>query len=267
MADTKIPAQTELIERWVNVERVLAAMPEHERQHHWDMSTWGKKTTCGTVACAAGTCGLDPWFRERGFKLDFDRSGGHKITDVGSFFGLEGSQRIFFDSRQRPVETVLAEVREYVGELQRLQALTAGLELPAIGAEWPEQGGHYAGAMLGKNGAADYLLIVGPEYKEYLTWRAANEWAGTLIVGDLHDFTVFDRAEGVALFDRVHALFKRSSYWTSEQHAGYSINAWYQYFLNGNQRSALKDNLFRARAVRRVPIHSFGNSVISGGGQ
>ena len=77
----------ELIERWVNVERVLNSMPEHDRQHHWDMGMWGEKTDCGTVACAAGHCGMDPWFRERGFELTFYKDGGSKISDVNEFFG------------------------------------------------------------------------------------------------------------------------------------------------------------------------------------
>lgn len=243
-----------LIERWVNVERVLDAMPEHERQHHWDMSTWGKKTTCGTVACAAGTCGLDPWFRERGFKLEFDSRGEYEISDVEGFFGFDGSKRIFFNSLQRPVETVLDEVRGYVSELRQVEALTDGLDVPAIGAEWAEQGGVYAGAMLGKNGRPDYLLIVGPEHSDYLTWQPANDWAGSLTVSNFHDFTLFDRGEGVAFYDRVRSLFQRSWYWTSELHAGLSNNAWCQYFYYGDQDTAYKDNDCRARAVRRVPI-------------
>jgi hypothetical protein len=256
----------ELLERWTNVERVLEAMPEHERQHHWDMSTWGTKTTCGTVACAAGTCGLDPWFRERGFKLDFNRQREARISDVPGFFGLEGSKRIFYNSQQRPVETVLGEVREFVAELTKIEALTAGLAVPAIGAEWPEQGGIYAGAMLGKNGAADYLLIVGPEHEDRLTWRSANEWAANLTVGDFHDFALFDRVDGAALFDRVRGIFQRTWYWTSEQHADFSSFAWMQGFHYGDQSTYGKGSDDRARAVRRIPIRSFGNSVISADG-
>lgn len=260
MADTN-----PLIERWSNVERVLEAMPEHERQHHWDMSTWGKKTTCGTVACAAGTCGLDPWFRERGFKLEFDARGEADISNVEGFFGLEGSKRIFFNSRQRPVDAVIGEVREYLGELQRIEALTAGLNVPAIGAEWPEQGGVYAGALLGTKGAADYLLIVGPEYEDFLTWKDARAWAAKIDVGAHRDFVLFDRHDGLALFDRVRSLFQSAWYWTNEQLAGDSDYAWYQHFYDGIQRYADKDDDYSARAVRRVPIQLFSNSVISGG--
>lgn len=256
-----------LIERWTNVERVLDAMPEHERTHHWNMATWGEKTTCGTVACAAGTCGLDPWFRDRGFKLDFDARGEAEISNVESFFGIEGSKRIFFNSKQRSVETVLGEVREYLGELQKVEALTEGLDVPEIGAEWPEQGGIYAGALLGAKGAPDYLLIVGPEYDGSLNWKDAKAWAAKVEIGAHRDFTLPDRRDSMALFDRVRSLFSQSWYWTSEQHAGDSGNAWCQLFSDGDQTFAGKGYDCRARAVRKCPIQSFGNSIISGAGE
>lgn len=55
--------------RWDNAERVLKNLPKHERQKHFDMNNWGVMTECGTVACAAGHCGMDPWFIKQGFKL------------------------------------------------------------------------------------------------------------------------------------------------------------------------------------------------------
>lgn len=256
-----------LIERWTHVARVLDSMPEHERQHHWNMATWGEKTTCGTIACAAGTCGLDPWFRERGFTLNFTDQGEAEISNVESFFGLEGSKRIFFNSKQRPVETVLGEVREYLDELRKVESLTEGLDVPAIGAEWPEQGGVYAGALIGAKGAPDYLLIVGPEHDGFLNWKDAKAWAAKVEVGAHRDFTLPDRRDSTALFDRVRSLFQQSWYWTSEQLAGTSDYAWYQYFSDGNQSFWRKGDDLRARAVRKVPIQSFGNLVISGGGK
>src|SRR5688572_31269211 len=114
-----------LIERWTNVERVLAAMPEHDREKHWNMATWGEKTECGTVACAAGHCGLDPWFRRRGFKMDFvpcDGSCGNpdcdvvdtRIPGIDKFFGELGAGTIFFKSTPRPVSQVIKEVRAHI---------------------------------------------------------------------------------------------------------------------------------------------------------
>lgn len=118
------------VERWRQVERVLVNLPTHERERHWDMSSFGYLTDCGTVACAAGHCGLDPWFRERGWRLDFVEHGcGYpacKVQRIGSvarFFGEEGSEEIFYNERRRGVDEVIAEVREYVS------ALLAALEV------------------------------------------------------------------------------------------------------------------------------------------
>src|SRR5258708_4642058 len=125
----------ELIERWDNVERVLVSMPEHERQRHWNMGTWGEVTDCGTVACAAGHCGLDPWFRERGFALEF-HGGSAAIPPVDSFFGFEGTKRIFLNVSQRPVDTVIDEVRSYTQELRQIAELNSGLGIPKVGEQW-----------------------------------------------------------------------------------------------------------------------------------
>lgn len=57
------------IERFENLIRVMNGLSEHERIKHFNMRTWGTETECGTACCAAGFCGLDPWFNEQGFKL------------------------------------------------------------------------------------------------------------------------------------------------------------------------------------------------------
>lgn len=241
-----------LIERWSNVERVLESMPEHERREHWNMATWGEKTDCGTVACAAGHCGLDPWFRRRGFKLTFV-DGEAEISDVNEFFGVEGASRIFYNAQPRPVETVLGEVRGYVGELKTIDDLMSKNRFPAIGAEWAEQGGIFAGVRIGADGAP-YLLIVGPEFDGRTNWKAAGEWAAGLVVSEHRDFVLPDRGDARALYARVGNLFQPAWYWLSEQYADDEAYAWMQYFGNGNQDSYHKGNDRRARAVRRSPI-------------
>jgi hypothetical protein len=128
--------QEQRIERWENAKRVLVQMPRHERTHHWDMMNWGYTTECGTIACAAGHCGLDPWFRRRGLKLlpkvtndafigtgEFEgfsndgpiSSGG---LAVAAFFGPSGARNIFFNGRKRPVSQVIKEVRAYIKQLR-----------------------------------------------------------------------------------------------------------------------------------------------------
>jgi hypothetical protein len=175
---------TELIERWTHVDRVLTAMPEHERQHHWNMGTWGEINDCGTIACAAGHCGLDPWFRERGFALNF-KGGQSAISNVPDFFGLEGSTRIFHNTTPRPVEAVTQEVHDYITELRQLQTLSTAPELPKIGEQWPEQGGIYAGARFGLSGQPNYFLVVGPQYEDHCDWDSAVAWAKALAVASI----------------------------------------------------------------------------------
>jgi hypothetical protein len=246
-------ASTELIERWSNAGRVLECMPEHDRQRHWNMATWGEITDCGTAACAAGHCGLDPWFIEHGFELTFQGSQA-QVPDVREFFGLEGSQRIFYNAAPRPVETVLEEVRQFVAELQATAALTGARGLPEIGEEWPEQGGIFAGARLSRDGAPNYHLIVGPEHEGHVDWRFATAWTAALSIADHQDFVLPNRSEGLSLFDRVRCLFQPSAYWLGEQHAADSNYAWRQFFDNGNQYYWFKSIKLRARAVRRLII-------------
>lgn len=121
--------RTAQVERWEQCARVLENMPEHERMKHWDMGTFGTKTECGTVACAAGHCGLDAWFRERGFRLDFENCNCgdpscyvQRMSTPGDFFGSVGTDRIFLNDKARPVETVLAEVRAYIDQLKASQS-------------------------------------------------------------------------------------------------------------------------------------------------
>jgi hypothetical protein len=246
----------DLIERWVNVARVLDTMPEHERQKHWDMATWGERNDCGTIACAAGHCGMDPWFRDKGFTLDFDEEGDMHITNVESFFGFEGSSRIFLDHNQRPVETVLGEVREFIEELRKVAEFNARAPV-AVGEVWAEKGGVFAGACLsalGRDGEPEYFLILGPESERPLAWSDANAWAASLDIEGHRDFVLPTREEQRALLDRVKPLFQPDYYWSSEQHASYSDYAWGQYFSYGYQNGWDKYDELRARAVRRLPI-------------
>lgn len=134
--DDCTPAQQ--IERWENVERVLKGLSPHERRKHWDMASWGYKTECGTVACAAGHCGTDPWFRRRGFKLrptsvdvryDDIAGGGFgefdNFVEPQDFFGWTGTEDIFLNQKRRSVAQVIREVRAYIKKLRRDFSQTA----------------------------------------------------------------------------------------------------------------------------------------------
>lgn len=118
----------ERIERWENVLRVLRGLSPHERKKHWDMATWGQQTECGTVACAAGHCGMDAWFRRRGLRNDIKTDvdwGGNPYTyltleapDVEDFFGKRGCHKIFYRHAKRTVGTVILEVRRHLKYLR-----------------------------------------------------------------------------------------------------------------------------------------------------
>lgn len=145
----------EKLDRWVNAERVLRDMPNHDRVKHWEMAHWGISTECGTIGCAAGHCGLDPWFRKRGLKLkpvtlkelideNIYLDEGDKVpetyeelliaspddgikpgqgefengVDVCDFFGDE-SNDIFGNPDSRSVNDVIDEIREHINELQQ----------------------------------------------------------------------------------------------------------------------------------------------------
>lgn len=113
------------IERWENVLRVLRALTPHQRRRHWNMGFFASVTDCGTVACAAGHCAFDPWFRRRGFAMDRKRIDAEYLTDgsnigytVPYFFGKEGSDDIFFKTDRRPVREVIKEVLAYIKSLR-----------------------------------------------------------------------------------------------------------------------------------------------------
>lgn len=124
----------EQIERWEQCQRVLEGLDEHKRTKHWNMGEWGLDTECGTVACAAGHCGLDPWFIERGLELIRIGAGTRTLgamsfrdtwaclsysnMPVIDFFGYQGADLIFHNVRPRPVEDVIEEVKHYIRHLR-----------------------------------------------------------------------------------------------------------------------------------------------------
>jgi len=127
-------------------------------------------------------------------------------------------------------------------------------ELPRIGAEWPGQGGRFAGIVRGQDGAPDYLLILGPEYDGELPWQQAMDWAVALEIDGHKDFSLPTRAEQAVLFGNMRNQFQRDGYWSCEQHAEGADYAWMQGFSYGYQSYHRKGNEWRARAVRRLII-------------
>ena len=142
------------------------------------------------------------------------------------------------------------------GELPRMPPTTEWTlgDLPRIGAEWPGQGGNFAGLVRGQDGAPDYLLILGHEYDGELPWQQAMDWATGIEADGHNDFTLPTRSEQAVLFGNISDQFRRDWYWSCEQPAEYADYAWLQYFFNGFQSGYRKNAEWRARAVRRLVI-------------
>lgn len=105
----------------------------------------------------------------------------------------------------------------------------------------------YIGAIGDAQGNVHHVILV-PGDNDDANWQAQKEWAAS-IGGDLPT-----RIEQAMLWSSFRDQFKKDWYWSNEEHHAFSGEAWYQYFLNGNQSHDRKTNELRARAVRRLPI-------------
>lgn len=103
-----------MIERWEQLIRVLRELPAHEKKKHFNMGVWITKTKCGTVACAAGWAGLDPWFRRRGLKVQLDDCTLFPQHQPHTFFDSRGYHLILVNARQRSVGVVIREIKRHV---------------------------------------------------------------------------------------------------------------------------------------------------------
>ena len=127
---------------------------------------------------------------------------------------------------------------------------------PRIAANWPEQGGTYAGIMRGEVGKPDYYLIHAPKEREIAgaTFDVATETA-MLPLNDFKDWSLPNRLEARLLaINSPDSFDKDGRYWTSTQDALYPDYAWIQNFSGGFQFNDPKSNEYCARAVRRILI-------------
>ncbi|HCN89485.1 MAG TPA: hypothetical protein DIT28_09955 [Oxalobacteraceae bacterium] len=109
-------------------------------------------------------------------------------------------------------------------------------------------GEHYAGIILGKDGAPNHHLILLPGEVAKAKWAAAKEFAAK-VGGELPT-----RREQSLLFANLKEQFQEAYYWSGEQHASYAGCAWCQYFNYGYQGYDVISLELRARAVRRLVI-------------
>jgi hypothetical protein len=111
-----------------------------------------------------------------------------------------------------------------------------------------QDGEHYAGLIIGKDGKEDYHLLLLPGDAEEVSWAAAMQWAGQT-GGELPT-----RRELSLLFANLREQFQRVWYWSCETQEPRSHLVWGQNFTSGIQTMYGRPFRGRARAVRRVPV-------------
>ena len=110
------------------------------------------------------------------------------------------------------------------------------------------EGEFYAGLILKEDGSPDYHLIGLPGELDSASHADSMAWAIS-VGGDLPT-----RRELNLLRANARQHFKNNWYWSNEQYAAYSYDAWCQLFTNGVQGYSFKHDKLRARAVRRLTI-------------
>jgi len=108
------------VERYERLLKVMQGLTPHQRREHFDITTWGYRTECGTVACAAGHAGLNTWFRRHGFTMTCTRREGYAFPGMqpSEFFGGEGMNIIFTNGRLTTVPLVIKRVKEFIKQLK-----------------------------------------------------------------------------------------------------------------------------------------------------
>lgn len=125
---------------------------------------------------------------------------------------------------------------------------------PRVGEYWPGQGGIYAGIARGRDGEADYHLVLCKEAPERdFTWQAALDHAKTIEADGHKDFTVPTRWESALLYANLQDQFNTDYlHWTSTQFS--ESSAWGQHFGSGYQTRTSKVYERRCRIVRRSSV-------------
>lgn len=109
------------------------------------------------------------------------------------------------------------------------------------------EGELYAGLILGKQGEADYHLVLMPGEATEVSWGSARGWA-LESGGELPT-----RRELSLLYANLREQFARVWYWSSEPQEPRSQLVWGQNFTSGIQTMYGRPFRGRARAVRRLP--------------
>lgn len=111
-----------------------------------------------------------------------------------------------------------------------------------------QEGEHYAGLILGKEGKPDHHLVLMQGEAQEVSWSAAREWARGA-GGDLPT-----RRELALLYANLREQFDRVWYWSSESQEPRAQLVWGQNFTSGIQTMYGRPFRGRARAVRRLLV-------------
>lgn len=112
------------------------------------------------------------------------------------------------------------------------------------------EGEHYAGLILGKDGKPDYHLVLLPGEAQDVSWAVAREWANNA-GGELPT-----RRELALLYANLREHFERVWYWSIETQEPRAQLVWGQNFTSGIQTMYGRPFRGRARAVRRVVVET-----------
>ena len=108
-----------------------------------------------------------------------------------------------------------------------------------------DEGEHYAGLILGKEGKPDHHLVLLPGEAQEVSWSAAREWAQGF------DGELPSRRELALLYANLREQFDRVWYWSNEPQEPRAQLVWGQNFTSGIQTMYGRPFRGRARAVRR----------------
>jgi hypothetical protein len=163
--------------------------------------------------------------------------------------GPSAISRAFIEALLRAPEVDTGTEREL-----STQADQAHSTIPAIGEYWPGQGGIYAGLCRGRDGEADYHLILCKEASEQeFKWQDALDHAKTIEADGHKDFMVPTRWESALLYANLQDQFDTDYWhWTSTQDS--ETYAWGQLFDGGSQYYNYKVYERRCRFVRRLVL-------------
>ncbi|WP_454695710.1 hypothetical protein [Achromobacter aegrifaciens] len=124
---------------------------------------------------------------------------------------------------------------------------------PAIGQEWPEQGGVFIGSRL-IDGVAHRIVIPGGMEFDLVDVefdKQASAIAGRGEVNGHSDWRAPDQEDMMLAYINVPDLFDKDDwYWTAKPYG--SCDAWAVYFERGYVSDWLRNSEFRVRPVRSI---------------